>query len=81
MVERIEATNGKTRWKAEAEQHLVDRLTEKTLDRTAEIFAQWAEEDATDDPEELAQHQAEWEELKANINVSRAITGEELVDS
>lgn len=29
-----------------------------------DLFAQWAAEDATDDPRELAHRQHEWEELK-----------------
>jgi hypothetical protein len=44
-------------------------------DKTLELFAQWEAEDATDDPEELARRQAEWEEFKANMNANRALEG------
>lgn len=33
-----------------------------------EMFRQWDEEDETDDPEEIAQRQAEWEEFKKGMN-------------
>lgn len=46
------------------------------VDRTAELFAQWRAEDATDDPEELTRRDAELEEFKANMNANRAATGE-----
>src|SRR5438876_69760 len=39
-------------------------------DRTEDLFAAWAEEDATDDPEELAHRAADWETLKANLNAN-----------
>jgi len=35
-----------------------------------ELFAAWEAEDATDDPDELAARQAEWEELKANLEAN-----------
>jgi hypothetical protein len=44
-----------------------------------ELLAQWAAEDATDDPEELARRDAEWDELKANLNANRAAIGERLL--
>jgi hypothetical protein len=43
---------------------------------TLALFATWEAEDATDDPEELAARQREWDELKASMNASRAATGE-----
>jgi hypothetical protein len=43
----------------------------------AELFAQWQAEDATDDPEELDRRDRELEELKANLNATRAANGEE----
>jgi len=44
-----------------------------------ELFAQWREEDATDDPEELARRDAQLDELKANLNANRAATGGRLL--
>lgn len=32
------------------------------------VLRQWREEDATDDPEEIARRQAEWEEFKEGMN-------------
>ena len=37
----------------------------------ANLFAQWEAEDATDDPAELAARQAEWEDLRANLEADR----------
>jgi hypothetical protein len=37
----------------------------------AELFANWALEDATDDPDEIARRNAEFEELKQAMNRSR----------
>jgi len=34
------------------------------------LFTEWAAEDATDDPEEIARRQREWEELKRSINAN-----------
>ncbi len=52
---------------------------EERRDRTLELLAEWAQQDATDDPEELARRDQELEEFKANINMSRAASGEEPV--
>ena len=41
-----------------------------------ELLEQWREEDATDDEEELARRDQEWEEHKTNMNKNRAATGE-----
>lgn len=46
---------------------------------TRALFAAWNEEDATDDPEEIARRNQEWEELKAGLNANRAATGERLL--
>jgi hypothetical protein len=46
-------------------------------DRTIELFEQWEAEDATDDPEEIARRNQEWEELKAQMNATRAEMGAE----
>lgn len=35
------------------------------------LFAQWEAEDATDDPEEIARRNREWEETKANLEANR----------
>lgn len=40
-------------------------------DPTLAIFAQWDAEDATDDPEEIARRNREWEETKANLQANR----------
>ena len=37
----------------------------------ARLFAQWQAEDATDDPEEIARRERDWEELKANLDANR----------
>jgi hypothetical protein len=36
------------------------------------LFAQWASEDATEDPAELARRQKEWDETKRALNANRA---------
>ena len=41
------------------------------LSPTAALFAQWAEEDKTDDPEEIARRQREGDELLANLQKNR----------
>jgi hypothetical protein len=46
-------------------------------DATLALFASWEAEDGTDDPEELATRNGEWEELKRGMNGNRAATGEE----
>ena len=35
------------------------------------LFDQWAAEDATDDPQELARREAEWGELRRALNENR----------
>lgn len=42
---------------------------------TRALFAQWDEEDATDDPNEIAARNEEWEELKHNMNANRRAVG------
>lgn len=44
---------------------------------TLALFAQWEAEDATDDPEEIAARNREWEELKRGLNEARIASGEE----
>lgn len=46
---------------------------------TRALFAAWEAEDATDDPEEIAAREREWEEFKANINATRAAAGSRLI--
>lgn len=41
-----------------------------TLSPTAALFAQWAEEDRTDDPEELARRQRDGDELLAALQAN-----------
>jgi len=55
---------------------LADHLPpEAPRDRTLELSAQWEAEDATDDPEEIARRNQEWEEFRDNINATRAAAG------
>jgi hypothetical protein len=35
------------------------------------LFASWDAEDETDDPEEIARRQEEWEQLKQALNANR----------
>lgn len=41
------------------------------VDPTLALFAQWAEEDATDDPAELERRNQEWSETKASLEANR----------
>jgi hypothetical protein len=50
--------------------------SEPITDRTEALFAQWAAEDATDDPAEIEAAERELADFKANINANRALTGE-----
>ena len=43
------------------------------------LLNSWLKEDVTDDPEEIRKSEEEYEELKRNLNVNRAATGERLV--
>ena len=52
---------------------------EEPRDRTLELFAQWEAEDATEDPEEIARRNREWEEFKANMNATRTAAGARLL--
>ena len=53
------------------------------IDSTLALFAQWAEEDKTDDPEDIARRQNEGDELLASLQENRLslrrvdISGEE----
>lgn len=42
---------------------------------TLALLAQWMEEDATDDPEEIRKAEEEWEDFKRNLNETRAAAG------
>lgn len=55
---------------------VIASLPEPIEDRTKELFAQWEAEDANMTPEEIAAEQADWEAFKANVNATRAETGE-----
>ena len=44
-------------------------------ERTKALFAAWDAEDATDDPEEIAARQREWEEFRTSINETCAAAG------
>lgn len=59
-----------------ARQLLVAHLPpEQPGDRTLALFAQWEAEDATDDPEEIARRNREWEEFRTSTNATRAEAG------
>jgi hypothetical protein len=59
-----------------ARQVLVTHLPdEEPQDRTLELFEQWAAEDATDDPEEIARRNREWEEFRDSMNATRVAAG------
>ena len=52
----------------------------RTAGRLAKLFARWdAEDPPADDPEEIARRRDEFEQFKAAINESRAVSGEEPV--
>ena len=55
----------------------LSNTAEGVEDTTAQLFKQWDDEDACMTSEEIVSAIAEWEELKANLNASRAVTGEE----
>lgn len=42
---------------------------------TLALFEQWDMEDETDDPEEIARRNHEWEEFKENISATRETAG------
>lgn len=44
--------------------------------KAIEMLRRWREEDATDDPEEIARAEAELEEFKRNMNLNRELAGE-----
>jgi len=44
-----------------------------------ELLARWRAEDETTDEQELARRDAEWEDLKANLNANRSAAGERLL--
>jgi hypothetical protein len=48
-------------------------------DPTLALFARWKAEDATDDPEELARRQADWETFRDHVNATRAAAGARLL--
>lgn len=54
----------------------VERASDEA-ERTRALFAAWEEEDATDDPEEIARRNREAEAFFAAMNANRAETGEE----
>jgi hypothetical protein len=48
-----------------------------TREKNPGLFAAWADEDETEDSEELGRRAAEWEALKARLNENRVAAGEE----
>ena len=52
----------------------IPRIDEESA-RAIAMLNRYAEEDATDDPEEIRKSEEEYEELKRNLNANRAITG------
>jgi hypothetical protein len=55
------------------------QATETQGNRDEELFAQWAAEDATDDPAEKEAAERELAQFKASMNANRALSGEEPV--
>jgi len=54
-----------------AERTLADHLPlVSSEDRTLDLFAQWEAEDSTDDPDEIACRNCEWEEMKRHLEAS-----------
>jgi hypothetical protein len=45
--------------------------TQRPVSAMVALFAQWEVEDATDDPEEIARRNREWEQTKANLEANR----------
>lgn len=54
--------------------HLPD-ISEGSTDPTLALFAKWDEEDSRMTPEEVAEENATWEQMKANINAERERAG------
>ena len=48
-----------------------NELTRIETDPTLALFEQWEREQATDDPDEIARREKEWEEFKEEMNRSR----------
>ncbi len=44
---------------------------------TRALFAQWAREDATEDPAEIRAREVEWNETRRSLNEARLVAGEE----
>ena len=44
------------------------KSSEKKIKAAIEMLHRWNEEDKTDDPEELARREADWQEFKKGIN-------------
>lgn len=81
-AERLEAAARENGVSTEecARQVLVAHLPQaRPGDRTLELFAQWEAEDATDDPEEIARRNREWEEFREGMNETRAAAGARLL--
>jgi|GEM_PF-713670 len=47
----------------------------KPVSAMVALFAQWDAEDATDDPEEIARRNQEWEQTKSNLRANRFSLG------
>jgi hypothetical protein len=66
-----------------AKELIVDHLpaeptvSDNRCDRTVELFAQWDSEDTELSQKDISEAETDWNELKANMNASRAMSGEE----
>ncbi len=79
-VQEAKLQQAARRYQMEPKQYLQSLVDEglKTLpaptahvDATAALFARWKAEDSMQDPEEIAQAEAEWAELQANLEANR----------
>jgi hypothetical protein len=52
----------------------VPKPQRKPSQATLELFDEWEREDATDDPQEIARRQAEFEEFRREMNATRLAT-------
>lgn len=56
-------------------QHVPHSRPAGPADSLKALFASWAAEDQTDDPEEIARRQRDWEELARNLDRNRVESG------
>ncbi len=56
---------------------MIPKLDSEIENGTTLLFSKWDKEDEKMTPEEIAQANEEWEELKRNLNQTRLLNGEE----